>query len=133
MALNYKKLKTEITTDPIPRGYGDMTDNQIADSLNAEDRIVPRGSISGSELFGYTDESEYISLTANNKNIWLSLCGIDFITKAAVPLVKSLFNAASVTWDNIVKIETVTRLVEIGVGTDRVSEQIVFNARTGSW
>jgi len=41
MAFNYASLKSEITTDPLGRGYATMTDAAVATSLNAVDRPGP--------------------------------------------------------------------------------------------
>jgi len=41
MAFNYAALKTEITTDPLGRGYATMTNVEVAASLNAVDRPGP--------------------------------------------------------------------------------------------
>jgi len=107
-------LKIRLGLDGNSALYGALTDQQVADSLNTQKSVV-RKSISGSELFSYTDAAEYGALSDLKKQQWLGLCGIDSITSAAVPLIKSLFPSNSVTWGAIVKTETVTRAQELGL------------------
>ncbi len=95
--------------------YVALTDQQVADELNAVDKTKARDSIPGSELFGYTNAAEYGNLTDAQKQQWLGLCGIDSVSKAAVPLIQSLFNGASTTWGNIIKTETRSRAGELGI------------------
>ncbi len=95
--------------------YGAMSDQQVADELNAVDKTKARDSIPGSELFGYTNAAEYSVLSDVQKQQWIGLCGIDSVSKAAVPLIKSLFNGASTTWGNIIKTETRSRASELGI------------------
>ncbi len=100
--------------------YGAMSDQQVADELNAVDKTKTRDSIPGSELFGYTNAAEYGALSDVQKQQWLGLCGIDSVSKSAVPLIKSLFNGTSTTWGNIIKTETRSRSSELGLGVVRV-------------
>jgi len=92
-----------------------MSHQQAANEFNVVDKTTARLSISGSELFGYTDSAEYENLTDAQKQQWLSLCGIDSVTKDAVPLIKSLFASNSATWGNIVKTETKSRAEQLGL------------------
>jgi len=108
----YIKIKSEL--DDNPGLYAAMTNQQVVDELNAPKPPTSRESIAGAELFGYTDAAEYGVLTDPQKQQWLGLCGIDIITAAAVPLIKSLFNVGSTTWSNIVKTEVKTRAQELG-------------------
>ncbi len=120
-------LLSEITNDPLSVGYSTMTDLQVSQSLNTVNRVLARESISGSELFGYTDAAEYTALTDGQKQQWLGLCGIDTVLKSAVPLIKSLFGNGTVTWGAIVKTETVSRAQELGLGS--INEGDVKHAR----
>lgn len=38
--MRWDVLRSEITSDPLSRGYSSMTDDQVAASLNAKDRVV---------------------------------------------------------------------------------------------
>lgn len=108
--------------------YGAMTAEQAAAELNAVDKVQQRQTIPGSEIFSYTDGTEYGALTDSQKQQWLGLCAIDTITQAAVPIVKSIFPHGTTTWANIVKTEIVSRASQIGIGVVKVGD--VEYART---
>ena len=107
--------------------YSAMTDADVVASMTAPGTPTPRESISGSELLGYTVAAEYTLLSDAQKQQWLGLCGVDTVTAAAVPLIKSLFNDASATWNAIVKTETKTRAETLGLG--RLSDEDIRIAR----
>lgn len=120
------KLSDELTNDPLTLGYSTMTNLEVADSLNTVNRTLGRKSLSGSELFGYTDAAEYTALTDIKKDQWLGLCGINTVTSSAVPLIKDVFPSNTTTWGNIVKTETKSRAQELGF---TVNEGDVLQAR----
>ena len=60
--MDYTVLKSEVDTDPLARGYAGMTDHQVADSLNTEDRSAVRETVMSAELFEVLDIGEYQSL-----------------------------------------------------------------------
>jgi len=105
MAISYIKLRAYL--DANAGTYGALNDAAAAAQINSDDTRT-RESISGSELFGYTDEAEYLALTDALKSQWLSLCAIDSVTSAAVPIIKSIFDTPTTTWASIVKQETKT-------------------------
>lgn len=117
-------LKNEILSDPLSIGYSGMTDKQVAEALNIVDRVLQRKSISGDELFGYTDVVEYASLSDAKKLQWLALCAIETVHRSAMPIIKTIFPSASTTWENIVKTETVTRAQELGLQKVRTGHVI---------
>ena len=125
--MNEEILKDEITNDPLTRGYSGMTDEELTVSLNTANIILPRESIPGSELFGYTDETEYLALASAQRVEWLTLCGIENIGRDAVPIVKSIFPSDTTTWENIVKTKTVSRAQELGL--PKIKEGYVWEAR----
>lgn len=133
MSIDYKKLQSEIANDPKVKGYSGMDDDAIAESISAVNIPVQRDSIPGDELFGATDETEYLALVAAKRSEWLSLCSINSIQKAAVSIVKSVFAANSTTWGNIIKTKNISRLQEISAGNETLSGQMIANARDGSW
>lgn len=99
--------------------YSGMTDAEAAAALVAINNVEQRESISGSELFGYTDETEYNALTDAKKSQWLGICGIESVTKAAVPIIKDIFPNGTTTWGNIVKTETVYPFAGVNEGDVR--------------
>lgn len=106
-----REIIKELTDNPTP--YSGKTDAEIVVLLKAVSIVSTRNAIGGSELFGYTDATEYTALTAGKKQQWLGLCGIDLITKDAVPLIKDIFPSGSATWGNIIKTETTTPFINV--------------------
>lgn len=72
-------LKTEVTTDPLGRGYSGMSDLEVANDLNTEYRTITRSTVAGYEIFNLTDDAEYAALTDAQKASWDALCAIDQI------------------------------------------------------
>ena len=124
-------LIDEITNDPLTRGYAGMTDLDIAQSLNAADREVNRTSISGSELLGLADSTEYSNLTDIQRDNWLALCGVDSINPSgsAVQLVVSIWagNPLTVAALQSARVELISRAQELGLGL--INEGDVNHAR----
>lgn len=60
-------LKSEITTDPIGRGYSLQSDEAVADLLNAPTRMPNRDSITSGELAGAITAADWGTLTAEQK------------------------------------------------------------------
>ena len=56
------KLKTERVDDPLGRNYSAMTDQQLADSINAKDRTRDRTSMSAGEIMEHIDGTEFSAL-----------------------------------------------------------------------
>lgn len=122
-------LADEITNDPLARGYAGMTDQQVADSMNAVDRTQVQAFISGSEIFNATDDAEYAALTDAQKSAWDALCAIDSIdTSSGVAKAREaeLFGPATATRTALqaLKNKPVSRATELGLPTitaDRVT------------
>ena len=55
-------LTDEVVNDPLNRGYSTMTDREVADSLNVDDRPKNRESMTSSEIFNAIDVPEFIAL-----------------------------------------------------------------------
>lgn len=118
-------LKTELTDDPLARGYSAMTDQEAADDLNTSYRSRNRTSMSGDEIAQQADSTEFNALddgsannTADVKGHWLILCAresIDPFATANVELVNSIFGNPSVTRTNLIaaRVESITRAEEL--------------------
>ena len=131
-------LWTEITEDPLERGYSGMTDEEIAADLNTEYRTRNLARISGDEAFAATDATEFGNLgdtqeeRSHKQVLWLSFCGrtsIDPFGSANVSLVQWVFGGGSVTISNLADIRTepCSRAVELGLGEVAVGH--IENAR----
>lgn len=60
-------LKTELTTDPLARGYSGMTTDQKITSLNAVDRTLPVDIVSGAQIYEAIDQGEFDALVDADK------------------------------------------------------------------
>lgn len=62
---DFQILKTEIDTDPLTRGYSGMTDQQVANSMNAKNRDnwVP---LSSAQIFEAINRTEFAALNTQN-------------------------------------------------------------------
>jgi len=110
MSIDYYKIKEVMDAD-VPT-FGGLDDAAAAAKFNLSDISTTRDSLSGSEIFGATDETEYNALATDDiRTRWLTLCGIDTITKDATPLIKSIFNNGTTTWTNIVAAATITESI----------------------
>lgn len=127
-------LKTELTTDPLGRGYSGMTDAQAADSLNVADRAFDRTSLSGSEIYNALVPSEFQSLTAAQKEFVRDVFSlgdaIDVSTGTnARTVLLSAFGAGTTTRINLGALVASTRSRADELGLSRVREGTVADAR----
>lgn len=118
--MNLATLKTELTTDPLARGYAGMSDEAAAASLNAQDRTPSRDSLTGGELAASVVKAEYSALSAADKAYFNML-----VPSASLPLTATLkselgtlFSAGTATRTNLVALlkRTGTRGEELGIG-----------------
>ena len=112
--MNIKDIKAELVANLAT--YNDKTDAEVVPLLKAIELTPNRTSISGSELFGYTDQTEYEALTDPEKQQWLGLCGIDTITKDAIPLIQSI---VPLTWAKVVKTDSIFPFARVNEGDVR--------------
>lgn len=141
MADILETLKTEVTTDPLGRGYSGMNDDQVVASLNTVDRDVIKPSLSGDEIFNAAEPAEVTSMARGAANArqdflaFLSLCARDSINPqgaATVRIILELFGAGSQTVGNLNQIrkQTVSRSVELGLGDKSIGAADVARARS---
>jgi hypothetical protein len=116
------RLKTELTDDPLSRGYAGMTDKQAADNLNdVIDRIPPGFLVESSVVFQQVDQAEYDALTnANEDKMWNVLhLGMLDPWGVEASLLTDVFGAGSTTittlqaWRNGLR---VSRAAELNLG-----------------
>ena len=64
-------LKTELSTDPLTRGYSGMDDVEAAADLNTTYRTRNRITMTGSEVINAIDKTEFNSKTdAEKRQVW---------------------------------------------------------------
>lgn len=125
-------LKTELSTDPLSRGYSAMSDAEAAIDLNTVYRTKAREYVSGWEIFNVTDDSEYAALTDAQKSSWDALCSIEninTISGIAKAREAELFGAGTTTRSNLASLRSpdVSRAVELDLGV--IKEGHVEEAR----
>ena len=117
--MDYTALASELTTDPMSRGYSGMTDQEAADDLNTLYRTENRPYVDGSEILNATDDSEFGALTDAQQDRWLSLCGVDTIDTSsgvAKDMEADLFGAGTQTRSNLqdIRKRNISRAQELG-------------------
>lgn len=112
-------LKTELTDDPLSRGYSGLSDVEAADSLNTVNRTSNRTSMTGSEVLNAIDKVKYNALSDVDKDrVWqvlhlgeLNPFGIE------ADLMQDIFGASTtITALQAARLEAVSRATEIGLG-----------------
>lgn len=97
-------LKSEITNDPLGRGYSGMTDEQIAASLAVHDRQADRESLEAGLLVASIVSSEYIGLSANQKDYvrLIAMASTVPLTASIKTELGAIFPAGSTTRANLI-------------------------------
>lgn len=118
--LELNKLRTEIDTDELSRGYSGMTNQQIADSLNEINRNVITPFLSGVQIGQQLNLTEFNALSAEQRNTlraMFSLSNIPTETGFYRDFLLSAFNAQSTTRTNLIANFThlESRASEIGI------------------
>lgn len=134
--MEYAILRTELTTDPLGRGYGGLSDQAAADALNVANRVVTRSSVLGSEIIAATVQTEYAALSADQKQIFCGMVdagGVNPSDSNTRTIFGALFGAGTTTRANLLALQnrTVSRAVELGLGL--VTAGDVKLARGGVW
>jgi hypothetical protein len=129
-------LITELTIDPLARGYAAMTDAQAADSLNTVNRTAARTDIDGNDLLQCTNAAELLALTAAARDLFVGLIQMPKISIANAnnrALLGAMFAAGTTTRTNLVALAIsttpVSRAAELGLGV--VTAGQVGRARAG--
>ncbi len=123
MADKIEILRTELTTDPLVRGYAGMTTAQKITSLNAVDRTLAVDTVTGAEIYNAVNQAEFDALSA------VEMAQVDRITALGDEIsvadsgrarntLLSLFAGGTTTRTNLAALKTraVSRAVELGIG-----------------
>jgi hypothetical protein len=130
---NMPKLVAELRVDPLTRGYSGMTDSEVVTSLYTVNRSRNKTNVTASEILQAVDVAEYKALTDGEKKPIDIILGfgdtINPFGKEADFFVDS-FGAGSNTITALaaLRVETVSRAVELGLGDVTVGD--VIAART---
>lgn len=118
--MNLEDLKTEITTDPLGRGYASLGDVEIAASLNRPDRQPNRDTLDAGLLVASIVRSEYAAL-GNGEKDYLRLIAMAQtlpLTQTVKVELSAIFPAGSQTRANLVALmkRPGSRAEELGFG-----------------
>ena len=118
--MDIAKLKTELTDDPLTRGYAAMTDAEAAVDLNEVYRTQNKTSLTASEVLNAIVPSAFTALDATvQQRIW-DILHIGEINPFGVEatMFSAAFGAGSDTIVALVamRVEAVSRAVELGLG-----------------
>lgn len=121
--MNYGRLRDEIQKDPKGIGYAGMTDEEVADSLNAKTRERQTFRFSGADLINAVDQAEWNALSDAEQAEIKMLIGaggsLDASENTTVrDIILSAFGVSSTTVQNLIDIatESISRAREIRLG-----------------
>ncbi len=118
--MNLDVLKTELTVDPLTRGYAGMTDAEAATDLNTVYRERNRVSLTGSEVINAVDTTEWNALTDAKKQVVWNVVHLGEINPFGVEadLLIGVFGGGSTTIATLAaaRKETISRAEELGLG-----------------
>jgi hypothetical protein len=119
--MNLTALKTELTDDPLARGYAGMNDEQSAVSLNTADRQPNRESLTGGMFAASVVRTEVAALaSADDKDyVWALMSAGDMpLTANLTSELKGIFGAGTATRANLIALlkRPGSRAEELGLG-----------------
>lgn len=129
-------LQTELTTDPLGRGYAGMTDEQAAADLNTvyRDNPNPPDVVSSAAIWNALDGTEYDALSAGDKALVDFIGGLGGDIPIGSGLIKTklfaVFAGGTTSRNNLIALASggqVSRGQELGLG--HVTPGIVEEAR----
>jgi hypothetical protein len=133
--VDYNILRTELTTDPLERGYAGMTNEQAADSLNTANRATTRSSVPTWEVLEATVSGEYDTLSTANKTryqIFISAGELDPSKPNTRAAFAAMFAANTQTRANLLALaagDPISRAAELGL--ERIEPGHVARVRAG--
>lgn len=119
-------IKTELTTDPLNRGYASLDDEQAARAFSRPDRTVDREQLPSGVLVSCLDKADFAALAAADRtylNLFVSASDVP-ITAAVKQVLAGMFAAGTTTRANIVQAmqRSGSRAIELGLGNVTASD-----------
>ncbi len=113
-------LDSELTNDPLARGYSGIADPQaVADNLLEKNRTRIRESMSSSEVFQSVDKNEFLGLTDAQKTLIMQILAFGSISPSGkeADVFTSIFGAGSASISALASArqETISRAEELGI------------------
>lgn len=115
-------LRDEITNDPLALGYAGMTDQQIADSLNAVNIDVDRDTVPTGEILAAIVPADFVAIADAPRRTYLQmLLATDSVPLGFANIRNALLNIFSGRPDTLnalsaLQQETVSRARQLGIG-----------------
>ncbi len=127
-------LKTEVTTDPLGRGYLGMTSAVLLVNLQTINRTRDKTSLNPSEVYQNIDQGEWLALSAAEQDeVWNTLHlgdPLDPFGREATRFI-AIFGggSATITALQALRVDNISRLQEIGI-SGTVTEHQINRARS---
>lgn len=128
--MNIDILKTEITNDPLTRGYSGMSDLAIATDLNTVYRTSNKTIMTATEIFNAINKAEFNALTDSNKQMTWDILHLGDVNPFGLEadLFQDIFGASTtITTLQTLRVNNISRGVELNIGN--VREGNVWEAR----
>jgi hypothetical protein len=138
--VDYQRLRTELTTDPLGRGYAGMPDQQAADDLNslATGRTRARTAVPTQEVFNAIDNAAWpgTAILQHKLQCVLGMPVVDASNANTRGILGAVFpNSGATAATNqrlqALATEAVSRAAELGL--EAPSALDVQRARSGVW
>ncbi len=121
--MNYQILAGELAL----QAYTGLTDQQAADALNAQNIAVDVDTISGSDVFEATTQTDYAALTATQKSLYHAIITVRGSNTRAALL--AMFGAGSQTRANLGALQSTLTSRREQLGLPQVGAHHVTFAR----
>ena len=127
-------LKTEVTTDPLARGYSGMASSFLLENLQAINRTRNKVSLNPSEVYQNIDQGDWAALTASQQDeVWNTLHlgdPLDPFGREATRFI-AIFGggSATITALQALRVDNISRLEQIGI-SGTVTEHQINRARS---
>ncbi len=128
--MNYQILAGELA---LP-AYTGLSDQAAANALNTANIAVDVETVSGSDVFEATTQTDYAALSATQKNLYHAIMGMDSITVRGSNIraaLLAMFGAGTQTRTNLGALQTTTTSRRLQLGLPRVGAHHVATARAG--
>ena len=122
--VDFKKLKAEVTADPLAKGYSTMTDAEVAASLNARDIPSDRATVPSMEVLAAIKPTHYPTDARLQSYLQVLLANdaIPLGDKNVRDALKAIFSGKTTTLTALAALQkrNVSRAEELGIGWVRV-------------
>ena len=133
--MDYAVLYNEVTADPLGIGYAGMTNDQIAESLNAVTRTRNRDRMEPTEVINAMVLSEWNAVTAAKKQTIWNLLHMGSVNPFGIEatLFIDAFGADSATIRELarIRVQGISRAQELGLPVVAVGHIQEANAQRG--